>query len=194
VRGSGLLCRIAAWSAALAHACRGHRRPVSGLTRGRRLPGLLPCSDTQDANAGPSGESGQAIVETAISLVLTITLAFWLFELSMMAYTCIVLNDAVHEGVRYATLHGTDSSACSGPDATCTDHSPYPNVQGTVRGFTDYSLHNMTGMNIKVNYPDSTAKPGSRVTVVIEYTYAPYINFPGLKAFLTFNSLGRITY
>lgn len=134
------------------------------------------------------------MAETAISLVVTITLAFWLFELSMMSYTCIVLNDAAQEGVRYATLHGTDSTACSGPDPACPDHSPYANVQGTVRSFTAFSLHNMTTMTVKVNYPDATARPGSRVTVNIEYTYVPYINFPGLRTFLTFNSLGRVTY
>jgi Flp pilus assembly protein TadG len=139
-------------------------------------------------------DSGQAIAETAISLVVTITLAFWLFELSMMTYTCIVLNDATHEGVRYATLHGTDSTTCSGPDAACSDHTPYASVQTAVRGITAISLHNLTAMTITVTYPDATAKAGNRVSVVVAYTYVPYINFPGLRTLLTFTSQGRITY
>lgn len=134
------------------------------------------------------------MVETAISLVMTITLAFWLFELSMMTYTCVILNDATHEGVRYATLHGTDSTICSGPDAACTNQSPYSNVQAAVRAITAISLHNTSAMTVTVSYPDATAKPGNRVTVVIAYTYVPYINFPGLKKLLTFSSQGRIVY
>lgn len=138
--------------------------------------------------------SGQAMVETAISLVVTITLAFWLFELSMMTYTCIILNDATHEGVRYATLHGTDSTNCSGPDASCTNHTPYSPVQTAVRAVTAISLHNLSAMTITVTYPDATAKPGNRVSVAVAYTYVPYINFPGLRTLLTFTSQGRITY
>lgn len=139
-------------------------------------------------------DTGQAIVETALSIVVTITLAFWLFELSMMTYTCVILNDATHEGVRYATLHGTDSAICSGPDSACTNKSPYSNVQTVVKGITAISLHDLTAMTITVAYPDKTAKPGSRVTVAVAYTYVPYIDFPGLQTMLTFSSQGRITY
>ncbi|HEY0757643.1 MAG TPA: TadE/TadG family type IV pilus assembly protein [Acidisarcina sp.] len=154
-----------------------------------RLHGLL-----RDFLRGERRADAQAMVETALSLVVTITLAFWLFELSMMSYTCIVLNDAAHEGVRYATLHGTDSTLCSGPDPACSDHAPYNNVQATVRGITGYSLHDTSAMTVTVTYPDANAKPGSRVAVVVAYTYVPYINFPGLQTPMTFTTLGRITY
>jgi Flp pilus assembly protein TadG len=151
------------------------------------------------ARFGPSlrnlrGEDGQALVESAISLVVTITLAFWLFELSMMTYTCTILNDATHEGMRYAILHGTDSTVCSGPDSACTDPTPYANVQAAVRNVTAISLHNMTAMTVTVAYPDSTAAPGNRVTVTTAYTYVPMLDFPGLAKLLTFTSTGRIIY
>ena len=64
----------------------------------------------------PGHEEGQASFEMVVSLMVVMSLMFWLFELSMFTYTCSVLNDAAQEGVRYATMHGTDSSVCSGPD------------------------------------------------------------------------------
>jgi hypothetical protein len=43
-----------------------------------------------------------------VSLMVAFSLYFWLFELCMFTYTCSVLNEAAHEGVRYAIMHGTD--------------------------------------------------------------------------------------
>ena len=42
------------------------------------------------------------MVETAVSLILAFSLAFLLFEASMLAYTYSVMNNAAREGVRYA--------------------------------------------------------------------------------------------
>lgn len=150
-----------------------------------------PCAGL---GVGLRDEDGQAMVETAISLVTTVMLAFWLFELCMMTYTCTVLNDAARTGVRYAITHGTDSTICSGPDAACANQTPYTNVQAAVKSITAISLHNLTSMTVTVTYPDATAKPGNRVQVQLAYTYVPYINFPGLRTALTFTSQGRIIY
>ena len=70
-----------------------------------------------------AGEEGQATIEMLVSFTTVFALVFWLFELCLFAYTCSVLNDAAQEGVRYAIMHGTDSSLCSGPDSACTNKS-----------------------------------------------------------------------
>lgn len=139
-------------------------------------------------------DSGQAIAETAIALVVAISVAFWLFELSMFTYTCSVLNQAAQEGVRYAIMHGTDSSACSGPDTACTDKSPYSNVQTVVTSAASASLHDTSAMTVTVTYGNSTAVAGNPVTVTVVYTYVPYVNFPGIKNTVTFSSQGRIMF
>jgi Flp pilus assembly protein TadG len=136
---------------------------------------------------------GQAIAETAIALVVAISVVFWLFELSMFTYTCSVLNQAAQEGVRYAIMHGTGSSACSGPDSTCTDKSPYSNVKTVVTSAASASLHDTSAMTVTVTY-GSTAAPGNPVTVTVVYTYVPYVNFPGIKNTVTFSSQGRIMF
>jgi hypothetical protein len=129
-----------------------------------------------------------------VSLMVVMALVFWLFELCMFTYTCCVLSDATQEGVRYAIMHGTDSSVCSGPDATCTNQSPYSNVQGVVTSAASASLHNLSAMTVTVSYANSTAAIGNPVTVKVAYTYVPYVSYPGLLNSVTFLSRGEIVY
>ncbi|HZY64190.1 MAG TPA: TadE family protein [Edaphobacter sp.] len=138
-------------------------------------------------------ETASALIETALSLIVTFLLAFGLFELCMFSYTCIVLNDAAQEGVRYAIMHGTNSSNCSGPDNGCTDKS-YDNVKAVVKTAASASLHDVSAMTINVTYGDATAAPGHPVSVSVVYTYVPYVNFPGLERTMTFTSEGRTIF
>jgi Flp pilus assembly protein TadG len=139
-------------------------------------------------------EDGQATVEMLVSLMVAFSLYFWLFELCMFTYTCSVLNEAAHEGVRYAIMHGTDSSNCSGPDTQCTNQTPYSNVQAVVTSAASASLHNMSAMTVTVSYANSTAAIGNPVVVKVAYTYVPYINLLGLVNTVTFTSQGDILY
>jgi Flp pilus assembly protein TadG len=141
-----------------------------------------------------SRQDGQATLEMLISLMVVFSLVFWLFELCMFTYTCSVLNDAVQQGVRYATMHGTHSSICSGPDTACTDRSPYANVQAVVTAAASAALHDMSAMTVTVSYANSTAASGNPVTVRAAYTYVPYLNLPGLANTLTFTAQGEILY
>lgn len=138
-------------------------------------------------------ETGSALIETAFSLIVTFLLAFGLFELCMFSYTCIVLNDAAQEGVRYAIMHGTNSSNCSGPDNACTDQT-YANVKTAVTTAASASLHDISKMTVNVTYGDATAAPGHPVSVQVVYTYVPYVNFPGLEQTVTFTSQGRTIF
>ena len=142
----------------------------------------------------PGQQQGQATLEMLVSLLVVTSLVFWLFELCMFTYTCSVLNDAAQEGVRYAIMHGTDSSICSGPDTACTNQSPYSNVQAVVNAAASASLHNLSAMTVTVSYTNSTAAPGNPVAVKVAYTYVPYINLPGLANVVTFTSQGEILY
>lgn len=142
---------------------------------------------------GVRGEEGSALLELALSLTVTFLLAFGLFELCMFTYTCIVLNDAAQEGARYAIMHGTDSTTCSGPDTGCTDQVS-ANVKTVVKNIASASLHDMSTLTVTVTYGDATAKPGHPVLVKAAYTYVPYVNFPGLRRTMTFKSQGRILF
>jgi Flp pilus assembly protein TadG len=138
-------------------------------------------------------DDGQAMVETALSLILAFSVAFLLFEVSMLAYSYSVINNAAREGVRYAIVHGTDSSNCSGPSAGCADASA-ANVVAVVTAYAATTFHDISGMTVTVSYPDGTSSPQSLVTVTANYTFVPYFQFPALASTLHLTSQGRILY
>jgi Flp pilus assembly protein TadG len=164
------------------------------LAAAGRLSILPPRFSSACRGRGRCREDGQATLEMVVSLTVIFSLVFWLFELCMFTYTCSVLNDAAQEGVRYAIMHGTDSSVCSGPDTVCTNQTPYSNVQAVVTAAASASLHNTSAMTVTVSYANSTAATGNPVAVKVAYTYVPYLNFPGLANALTFTSQGQILY
>jgi Flp pilus assembly protein TadG len=158
------------------------------------MPAVLPCLGPASNVRKTGGERGQATLEIVVSLMVIMSLVFGLFEICMLAYTCSVLNDAAEEGVRYAIVHGTSSSNCSGPDSGCPDPSPYSNVQAVVTNAASASLHDLTAMSVTVSYSAGTAAVGNPVRVVVVYTYIPYINLPGLHDTVSFSSQGQILY
>lgn len=134
------------------------------------------------------------MIETAVALLSAIMVCFWLFEMSMLVYTLSVLNEAAQEGVRYALVHGSDSSLCSGPSTGCTD-SGGANVSAVVKSAAALSLHNVSAMAVSVSWPEATgAKPGSLVRVGVTYTYVPYVKLPGIGQAMTLRAQGRIVY
>lgn len=143
---------------------------------------------------GLQREDGQSLVETALSLILSFSVAFLLFEASMFAYSYSVINDAAREGVRYAIVHGTDSSNCSGPSSGCGDASA-ANVVAVVKSYAATSFHDISKMTVTVSYPDTTqSQPLSLVVVTVDYTFIPYFKFPALSSTLHLASKGRILY
>lgn len=138
-------------------------------------------------------EEGSLVVETALSLLLAIPMVFWLFEMCMLTYTYSVLGDAVRQGVRYAIVHGTGSSNCSGPSSGCADASG-AHVSAVVKSAAAYSFHDLSEMTVQVTYPDGSSAPPSRVDVTLNYTYVPYIQLPGIAKSIQLSAQGRILY
>lgn len=133
------------------------------------------------------------MVETALALLVVIPVVLWLFELCMLVYTYSVLGDAARQGVRYAIVHGTDSTNCSGPTSGCTD-SVGANVVSVVNHAAAYSFHNISNMAVQVTYPDDSSTPPARIAIAIDYTYVPYIDLPGIATKLQLQAQGRIIY
>ncbi len=154
------------------------------------LPGLEAGTNVHKAGR----ERGQATLEIVVSLMVIFSLVFGLFEVCMLTYTCSVLSNAAQEGVRYAIVHGTSSSNCSGPDSGCSDQSPYSKVQSVVSTAASASLHDLTAMSVTVSYSAGTAAVGNPVRIVVVYTYIPYVSLPGLHNTLSFSSQGQILY
>jgi Flp pilus assembly protein TadG len=139
-------------------------------------------------------ETGSALLEFSLSVWMLLLMAFLIFEFCMMVYTYSVLGDAAREGVRYAIVHGTDNSSCSGPSSGCGDTGG-SNVTAVVNSYAAVSFHNTSAMTVTPSWPDGTSTPASRVVVTITYPYIPYLYLGIFNApTMTIVAEGRIVY
>ena len=139
-------------------------------------------------------QHGSMLLEFSLSVWLLFLVTFLIFEFCMTIYTCSVLGNAAREGVRYAIVHGTDSSSCSGPSSGCSDSSG-GNIQAVVNSYASISFHDLTHMTVTPSWPDGASTPSSRVLVTISYPYVPYLSLPGFSApSMNVTAEGRIVY
>jgi Flp pilus assembly protein TadG len=140
----------------------------------RRISATLPgCFAAED--------SGSILLEFSFSVWTLFLLTFLIFEFCMTIYTYSVLTNAAREGVRYAIVHGTDNSSCSGPSSGCGDGDG-DNVTAVVNRYAGISFHDISAMTVTPSWPDGTSTPSSRVVVTITYAYVPYLSVPGFNA------------
>ncbi len=137
--------------------------------------------------------SGQALLETALSLITAFTLSFAVFEFSMVLYTYCAFNEAVREGVRYAIIHGTSSASCSGPSTGCGDATA-DNVKLAVMHAAPLGFESIQSTDVIVTYAGSSSAPASNVTVTLTKAYVPLLGFLGIHPTLSASSQGRILY
>lgn len=132
-------------------------------------------------------------LETMFALLLAIPLIFTVFELCTFTYTQALIGDAARAGVRYAVVHGTDSSSCSGPSTGCSDSSG-SNVTSMVQTYAGSLLSQLSNVTVTPSWPDSSSAPPSRVIVTVSYSYSPI--FANVSGSITLQSSaeGRIVY
>jgi len=106
------------------------------------------------------GQCGKSLIETALVIVVVLTVMFWVFELCWLIYTYSVIADAAHEGVRYAIVR-------SGGDVDGT--------KARVKAFAGASMHNVNAITTSVDFPDGSAAPPNRVRVTVHYAYLPFL-------------------
>jgi len=141
-----------------------------------------------------SEELGSVMIEFALSVWTVFLLTFLIFEFCMTIYTYAVLGNAAREGVRYAIVHGTDSSSCSGPSSGCGDTTG-SNIKTVVTGYAGLSFHDISGMTVTPSWPDAASTPASRVKVTINYPYVAYMSLPGFTSpTMQITAEGRIVY
>jgi hypothetical protein len=132
-------------------------------------------------------QRGASQIEFTLSMMLTMFLIFWVFEMVMMVYTYSVLADAAKEGVRYAIVHGSNNSSPSGPSPGTTT-----GIVTAVTGYAQMSLHDVSAITINPSYPDGDNQAPHRVQVDVTYTYIPYIPLPFTHPSIHTTAQGRI--
>jgi Flp pilus assembly protein TadG len=146
-------------------------------------------------------EDGQSLVEFALVILFIFVLFVSAIQLIMFMHTYNTLADAAKEGVRYAIVHGTQNSNCSGPSTSTfctTSDTSGTNVKNTVLNFASVSIQNVTSGDVTVtwfaNPPATTtcSDPGCMVRVTVAHTYNPLfgLGWPNFTVYAA--SQGRI--
>jgi Flp pilus assembly protein TadG len=115
---------------------------------------------------------GATLVEFSMVVFLFIIVLLGVVEMGRMVLVYTALNDAARAGVRYAIVHGSDSSAQVAACNPCTD-----GLATTVQNFASTGLVHGSNVTTVLTLPDSATKPGSRVDVTVSYTYDPLVSY-----------------
>jgi Flp pilus assembly protein TadG len=121
-------------------------------------------------------EDGQALVETALSIVILLTFLFGIFEVSLAAYTYHFLSEAAREGTRYAIVRG---NTCTGFPSACP--ATTAQIKSYVLGL-NYPGIDSSKMAVNVNnyaFPAGTTcspsascnNAGNEVQVQVQYAF-----------------------
>jgi hypothetical protein len=155
-------------------------------------------------------EGGQALVEFALVIVFVFLLFVCALQMILLMSAYNTFADAAKEGVRYAIVHGTGNSNCSGPGnpisnpiITCPDPPPYPNVQQAVVNFAALSFQNVTTNDVTVDYDPGGANtgstfggqcsaPGCIVKITVAHTYTPLFGLGWPNITLNAAASGRV--
>lgn len=132
-----------------------------------------------------SDESGSAIMETAMSIIIFLTFIFGVFETALALYTYFFIAEAAREGTRYAIVRG---STAGGTGAACASYTSYDcqaskaQIKSYVQnlGFPGINPSNMTvpdpvwaayasGSTCPATGPCNS--PGNQVAVTVQYSF-----------------------
>jgi len=168
------------------------------MTRLRNQRGIGPVK-SQIAN-----QEGQALIEFALITVFVMLLIIGIIEMVVFIHTYNVLADSAKEGVRYAIVHGADSTAASGPTCPCSAIDGDPGT-GIVKTYAQYSLHDVSGTNMTVSVTYNPAgetsctgttanKPPCTVQVVATYPYNWLFGLGWSSVNVSASAEGRIVF
>ena len=144
------------------------------------------------------------MVEFAFVVVFLFVLFVSILQTILLMHVYNTLADAAKEGVRYAIVHGTGNSACSGPGlpsatppVSCSDTSG-ANVKTAVTNFAAVSFQNVRASDVTVDYNPNSANgaacnvPGCLVRVTVSHIYAPLFGLGWASFTLNAAADGRI--
>jgi len=148
------------------------------------------------------GQRGQALVEFALTILFIFLLFIGMLEMIFLMYAYNTIANAAKEGVRYAIVHGTGNTLCSGPGLpsgsppiVCPDLTG-AKVQTVVTNFAGLSMQ--SGSTVVVDYNPNSANvvpcnvAGCMVQVRVSQTYQPFFGLGWPSVTLYAAADGRI--
>src|SRR6476659_7121926 len=99
------------------------------------------------------------MVEFVLVIVFLFVVFISILQMIMLMYAYSTLANSAKEGIRYAIVHGTGNTNCSGPgttSVTCPD-VPGANVKTAVTNFAGLSFQNIQLSDVNVDYNPNSA-------------------------------------
>jgi Flp pilus assembly protein TadG len=151
-----------------------------------QLPVYLSMRSAQ-ASRHFSKEHGSAIVETAMSISILLTMLIGVMEGAFAIYSYHFISDAAREGTRYAIVRGSSAGSACTTYASSACIASTANIQSYIQnlGFPGINPNNMTVNVSWVGYPAGTTctpsntcnNPGNQVTVTVTYSFPVLVPF-----------------
>ena len=116
-------------------------------------------------------EQGQAMIEIALALPIIAAFTLMMIEICLAFYSYCMISESAREGTRYAIVRGATCQTGSGSSCTASATT----INNVVTHLSWPNLGSGT-MSANTTYPDGNENTGSRVQVVVSYTF-PY-NIP----------------
>ena len=112
-------------------------------------------------------DSGQALVESAVTLVVTRSLIFTIMTVCLLMYSYGLICETAREGARYACTHGANCVDANGASCTLTADQ----INTYTKSST--SMPNLGGgtLTAQASYPSGNNTPGSLVQVTVTYQF-----------------------
>jgi Flp pilus assembly protein TadG len=120
-----------------------------------------------------TGEEGQSLLETAVSMPLLLGIAFNLINLGYFWFMVLAISAAPRQGVQYATQGGQAVTASS-PNTTLVSNLVYENMTNAV--------HGATASNTAVRVCTSAKGVNSTTHIALCDSFGPSFSFPAVAA------------
>ena len=119
-------------------------------------------------------ERGQALVETALALLILIIILMGVLDLGRVYFTYLAMQDAVGEGAAYGLIHPTWQYPAGAPDNPHAwpydNENPDPNnIKFRAQNESPSALLDWAETRVIVDAP--FASPGNPLTVTMEFDY-----------------------
>jgi Flp pilus assembly protein TadG len=125
----------------------------------------------RDRDRPGKNEQGQAMIEVALALPVIAAFTLMLIEICLAFYSYCMISETAREGTRYAIVRGATCQTSSG--ASCTASASTINSVVSHLGWPNLGSGTLSA---NTTYPDGNENQGSRVQVVVSFTF-PY-NIP----------------
>ncbi len=132
-----------------------------------------------------AGESGQALIETAITLALLVVILLGAAELGSIAYAAIQVVNAAKAAVQYGDQNHRSASDVTGMQTAAALEAPALTDLNTVVSHSCICSDGSASTCALTDCPNSIIEETLQVQTSASFT--PFIHLPGLPSTLTLN-------